>query len=544
MRSIMRRAIVFLLAALVLASVATVSASACASIYVGSALTEDGSAIVARSEDLGGSIDKLFFYRAAGTHREGEVYHGCYGFDWTFTHDSYAYTAFPDDNGDGVDGVCPDCGSTEENHAPYEEAGTNEKGLTVSATETLFPNMAIGAVDPLVDGGIAESEMTTIMLSECATAREAVELLLSIYDTSGAGEANGLFIADQNEIWYIENLTGHQYIALLLPDDLVFIEPNLSVIGLIDLDDNEHVIASDGLIETAIEAGTFVGDAEENIIDFRNSYSDAVDYPGYGSRMINGLNFLNDTEDFTEETTVDSDLVISNVDEDGALVGLYTNIALTHAYTVEDAVAFFAVDPIGRPANQETHIFQIFPDAWDEALGTIEWVSMGNDRYTVFVPCYPMLITDTWKGYQVSTATAEFASEEPDAGIAFYPDSSIVFLWGDDGFSTEMYEGFRVLPENWRESYYWAFDAVAELITSGYVSAEDEAYVVDSYADMQQGIYTAFTGQRLALADLPQEEWSSIATEDSAAMAQAAQELALTLYDELTADKSASGDAS
>ena len=323
------KAIVLVLAAVMLTSVTMIGASACASIYVGSALTSEGAAIVARSEDLGGSIDKLFLYREAGTHKAGEVYHGCYGFTWTFTHDTYAYTAFPDDNGPGVDGVCPDCGSTEENHTPYEEAGTNEKGLTVSATETLFPNRAMDEADPLVDGGIAESEIPTVLLSECASAHEAVELLLGIYDTTGAQEANGLFIADRDEIWYIENLSGHHYIALLLPDDLVFLEMNISVIGAIDLDDTEHVIASEGLIETAVQAGSFVGDAEENIIDFRNSCSDASEYPGYGTRTINGLNYLTGTEDYTEESTQDSDLVISNVDESGALVGLYTNIELT-----------------------------------------------------------------------------------------------------------------------------------------------------------------------------------------------------------------------
>ena len=301
MRTIIRKAIASLLAMILTISVTTISASACASIYVGAALTEDGSTMIARSEDLAGSIDKLFFYREPGKFRKGEVLDGCFGFDWTFTHDSYAYTALSDDNGEGVDGVCPSCGSTAPNHVSYEEAGTNEMGLTVSATETLYGCMAMDEVDPLVGGGITEAEIPTILLSECATAREAVELLLGIYDTSGAGEANGLFIADQNEAWYIENLSAHQYVALLLPEDIAFIEPNLSVIGKIDLDDTDHVIASDGLIETAIEAGTFVGRAEENIIDFRNSYSDAVDFPGYGSRMINGLNYLSGKSRFVEE---------------------------------------------------------------------------------------------------------------------------------------------------------------------------------------------------------------------------------------------------
>ena len=545
MKTAGRKVLTFLLAAVMLTSVTMVSASACASIYVGSALTEDGAAYVARSEDLAGSIDKLFFCREAGAHKAGEVYHGCYGFVWTFTHDSYAYTAFRDDNGDGVGGVCPDCGSTEENHVPYEEAGTNEKGLTVTATETLFSNFAIGAVDPLADDGVAESEMTTVLLSECATAREAVELLLGLYDTVGAQDANGLFIADPDEIWYIENHTGHQYIALLLPDDLVFIEPNMSVIGRIDLDDTEHVIASDGLIETAVRAGTFVGDEAERIIDYRASYSEAADSPDYDRRMINGLNYLLGGEVYTQENIADSAFVISNTDESGALTDLYTNIELTHPYDVEDVIGYYKVDPIGRSGNQETHIFQIFPDEEDSALGTVEWVSMGNDRYTVFVPYYPMLITDTWEGYRVSTAQAEFASGEPEEGRDYYSDSTTVFLWDEEkGMDVQTYEGFRILPENWRSSYYWCFDAVAERIVSGAVSAEDEALVLESYAELQRSILDSFTSRRPAMYDVLPEDRPGLATEDSAAMAREAQELALSLYDTLTAGGTSSGEAS
>ncbi|MCC8357373.1 MAG: C69 family dipeptidase, partial [Oscillospiraceae bacterium] len=192
MTALMKKALAVMLAAAMAVSVTMVSASACASIFVGSDLTEDGSTLIARSEDMSNSVDKLFYVSEAGAHAEGDVYYGCYGFVYTFTKDSYSYTAFRDDNGDGVDGVCPDCGSTEEGHVPYEEAGTNEMGLSITATETLFSNSAIAEVDPLVDDGIAESEMTTILLSECATAREAVELLLSIYDTAGTSEANGL----------------------------------------------------------------------------------------------------------------------------------------------------------------------------------------------------------------------------------------------------------------------------------------------------------------------------------------------------------------
>lgn len=45
--------------------------------------------------------------------------------------------------------------------------------------------------DPYRDAGIEEAEITTVLLSEAATAKEAVALLLNIYDTVGcAGGAS------------------------------------------------------------------------------------------------------------------------------------------------------------------------------------------------------------------------------------------------------------------------------------------------------------------------------------------------------------------
>ena len=106
-------------------------------IYVGSDLTADGNTIFARSEDIANSYNKLFCVSPAGRHTAGEEYAGCYGFTYTFTRDSYFYTAFSGDNGDAAGDVCPDCGS-DHPHTPYEAGGANEMGVTVSATETIW----------------------------------------------------------------------------------------------------------------------------------------------------------------------------------------------------------------------------------------------------------------------------------------------------------------------------------------------------------------------------------------------------------------------
>ena len=76
-------------------------------------------------------------------------------------------------------------------------------GVTVTATETIGGSDAVYEIDPYEDLGIEEAEIPTILLSEAATAREALDLLLGIYDTAGCC-GFGLFIADNTETWYAE----------------------------------------------------------------------------------------------------------------------------------------------------------------------------------------------------------------------------------------------------------------------------------------------------------------------------------------------------
>lgn len=104
------------------------------------------------------------------------------------------------------------------------------------------PTAAVVNADPMENLGICESDMATILLSEASSAKEGVELLLNIFDTVGAGEPSGVLIGDQNEIWYVENFTGHTYTAVKLSSDMITMNPNMGAIGLVDLDDTDNVL--------------------------------------------------------------------------------------------------------------------------------------------------------------------------------------------------------------------------------------------------------------------------------------------------------------
>lgn len=485
---------VLLVAALL---VPALPAFACTEIYAGSSVTEDGKIWFGRSEDYSPDYAKQFYLNPAGAHKAGEAYQGCFGFTWTFTHDSYAYTSFQDDSSGGF---CPDCGGEHE-HTPYQAAGTNEKGVSVTATETLYPSSAATESDPFTDEGIEEAELTTIVLSEAASAREALELLTGIYDTVGANAAAGVLIADREESWYIENLSGTQYVAVKMNDDMLLLEPNVSIIGRIDLDDKENVIASSGLIAAAKASGTFVGDEAENIIDYASSF-EANRLSEKGSqmrRLIAGLSSLNSAYSFTAETLKNEDFSISNIDKDGNIVKPYTNIRAEGPLSRQDIFDLYATPGIGKSANLETHVFSLDVNA---ALDTsvVEWVAMGNACHSLFVPYYPILTTGVLDAYTVGAASLEPAEAQPESGVWF-----------------ESEDGYIVFPENWADSFYWNFELLSHIASE----SETNAAIIDAcFEAVQAEINDGWEALEKAVAEAADKK--AAATEGSKALAQKA----------------------
>lgn len=493
------------------------NAFACTMIYVGSDFTDDGSTYLARSEDYSNSYNKIAYVNSHAKYAEGSVYEGCYGFTHTFTHDSYAYTATADDF---LSGVCPDCGQSHA-HTPMEENGTNEKGVSVSAMVTLSwkGSSYFKTVDPMIDNGMCESDMATILLSEASTAKEGVDLLLKIYDEKGAAERSGVLIADQNEVWYVENYTGHQYIAVKLSSSMIAISPNMGAIGLVDLDDTENVIASKNVIAVAKEVGTYVGDEAANTIDFRASYSNA----NVNSRMINGLNYLLKENKFTAENTTSADFTISNV-KDGKIVTMYTPIKAGASVTEQTMVDFYKVDGIGNTGNLEWHIFQIDADGAKQETSTIQWLAMEHGQFTVAIPYFPMYTTDMYEGYKVGgLGKTSFVTELPEDATGFYP------------YTNKGTAGYRVLPTGWEKGYYWSVDALSNYALNA-CTEEECAMIHNAVAAMQQKCYNKANEMKAAIASMSDEEAKVYCTAESAALAKEAHELTLALYFHVSQD--------
>ena len=271
---------------------------------------------------------------------------------------------------------------------------------------------------------------------------------------------------------------------------MAFAVPNQSAIGLIDLDD-ENVIASPKLIETAKAAGTYVGDEAANTIDYIASY---LPDQKANSRYASALVHFNASFAKAQEEIVAADYAISNVDAEGNIVPLYTNIAPDHKFSIEDMVAYYDIPGIGASGNLEIHIFQTFAD--DSITDTVEWVAMDNGCYNVFVPYYPMLTTDTYAGYKVSTAKAAFVQEQPTEGV-YYPTTGNI---RNEAGERVKVDGFKVLPANWADSYYWSFDALSNLADFSGLTEDQLAAIDAKLAELQQKAYDSYAALQTAAA--------------------------------------------
>lgn len=406
----MRKALLTMLAAVGLTALAAVPVKACTSYYVGSDLTEDGSTLFGRTEDVGNYHSKVFDVidskdvpgdRMWVDEDGGTEFTAPYKTDLTKT---YRYTACRDGaKGDGL----------------FGEVGINEKGVSMSATTTAGNSEAAQAADPFVGkAGISEENYVDYVLCQADSARDGVEILANAIDKCGVWyTADGVFIADKDEVWYMEILSGHEYCAVKMPDDKAALIPNCLVLGDIDVTDQD-VIASDGIISKAKEGGIYQASLTEpdngNALNVKLTYGGEGYSAGNADRIRAGQYILTG-EDNTAIYTEDYQDIFFDVPSKDVTVEKLYQLAGTQYEEYESAGINFedgrkdadgetiqdSIRVIGTNRSQECHILQIRSDMPAE-LATVEWLSMSSAAYSPMVPFYGALLTDVAEPYKLA----------------------------------------------------------------------------------------------------------------------------------------------
>ena len=214
---------------------------ACTTILVGKNASFDGSTLVARNEDSPSGVFNPKKFIVVQPEQQPKIYKSVLSHvEIELPNNPMRYTCMPNAIEDeGIWGAC----------------GVNELNISMSATETLTSNERVLGADPLVNyipqvgkegdenfapekvGGIGEEDMVTLVLPYIKSAREGVLRLGSLLEKYGTYEMNGIAFQDVNEIWWLETIGGHHWIARRVPDDCYVIMPNQLGLDYFDIED-------------------------------------------------------------------------------------------------------------------------------------------------------------------------------------------------------------------------------------------------------------------------------------------------------------------
>ncbi|WP_205839202.1 C69 family dipeptidase [Velocimicrobium porci] len=366
-------------------------ASACTTVLVGKNASTDGSTFIARNEDSMTAWPKYFLVHEAKNNPAGTMYKSTgNNFTCELPAHAYKYTATPEND---------------ESEGQFEEAGINEKGVAMSATESGSYNDKIAKADPLVeDTGIGEDSMVTAVLPYISTAREGVERLGALVEKYGSAEVNGVAFSDKDEVWYMEIGSGHHWVARRIPDNYYAVVANQIAIQKIDFNDTKHFMWSTGLQEFVKKNNLNPAKSGFNFREiFGTNDKDDLTYNiprvWYGQKVLSPSQVENQKIDSTTipfyrkpDKKIDKDAIAK-------VLSSHFNDTKYDSYGKNEG----SLRPISVPRTMESHIIQFRQNMPVEISG-VQWVALGVPETSVYVPFYAG-ITQTPEAYRTGTAT-------------------------------------------------------------------------------------------------------------------------------------------
>lgn len=395
------------------------SALACTQMYMGKNLTADGNTYYGRAEDFGKRY--LKHYGIEPAHEPGFKYSSIESaFEYTSNKPTYRYSYVRDHPSNWM-------GRTD----AYSEAGINEKGVSCSATLSTSYNEEAAAADPIDEEvGLGEYSYGSIILGESATAREGVELIGSLIDEQGVCSNDQIIIADSTETWLFAALSGHQWIAMKLADDIASLNPNIGNLTYnVDLDDTENCLHSEGIESMPKEKG--FAEYTDGKFDVAKTYGEEISEAGMHqwSRYIQGRDYF--MAPLAEGT--DYEIVKDEREEARATTGalvhemqpLFFQPGKSDWNTFEMIRSFAArgenvaglnantdgAYAIGSNRNTEIHTFQI-RQGMDPEIATIQWEMLSNAEFSVAIPFYSALLTEVSPYFSDQDVSFDHCEEE------------------------------------------------------------------------------------------------------------------------------------
>ncbi|ANZ60848.1 peptidase U34 [Secundilactobacillus paracollinoides] len=384
----------------------------CTTILVGKKASIDGSTMIARNEDGAGPLNPQKFILVQPEDQPKHYKAVLSKVEIDLPDNPLRYSSTPD----ATDG-----------HGIWAAAGINSKNVAMTATETITSNARILGVDPLVDDGIGEEDITTITLPYINSAREGVKRLGALLEKYGTYEMNAMAFSDKDEVWYFESIGGHHWAAIRIPDDAYVVAPNRLNIDDFDFASEDTLFAAD--LPELIE--TYHLNPDSDKVNLRHIFGSATvkDTRYNNPRAWYGQKYFNpefDTDPIDQDLPFicRTDKKISVEDLKFVLSSHYQNTQYDPYGTGSEADKK-KFRPIGINRNQELHILQIRNDVPAEIAG-IHWLAFGPNTFNAVIPFYAN-INDTPEAYKNTTGDCDPAN--------MYWLSNILALLGDSNFA-------------------------------------------------------------------------------------------------------------
>ena len=408
----------------------------CTTVLVGRRASNDGSTMIARTDDGHFDVKKLIVvepkqqprkYRCKISHAEIQL-----------PDNPMRYTS---------------CPSVDPKNGIWAATGINAAGVGMTATETITSNPRVLAADPLVKyekapsrrekdviGGIGEEDFVVLVLPYIHSAREGVTRLAELLEKYGTYESNGIAFNDDREIWWMETIGGHHWMARKVPEDRVVLMPNQFGMDEFDLED------AFGRQEAHLCSGDLREFIERNHLDLNQ---DGAFNPRavFGSRrdMDHVYNtprawfmgryltpashrwegpqaeYTPESDDIPWSLRPDRKVAVEDVQY--LLSGHYQGTPY-NPYTNRDTGMRGMYRSIGINRTGVTSICQIRPDKKQKGL---EWICFGSTTFGAFLPLYPNV--EKMPAY-VSQVTLDTSSEN------FYWGSRLIGALADSQFSS------------------------------------------------------------------------------------------------------------
>ena len=409
---------------------------ACTTILVGKNASYDGSTMIARNDDSGSGhfMPKKFVVVHPEDHPA--VYHSVISHvEIPLPGNPLRMTAMPNAiEGKGI----------------WAAAGVNAANVGMTATETITSNPRVLGADPLVPGGIGEEDLVMLVLPYIRSAREGVQRLGQLLETYGTYEMNGIAFQDVDEIWWLETIGGHHWMARRVPDDVYVVMPNQLGIDAFDLEDafgeqKEFLCSADlreFLAENHLDLST---DGVLNPRDAFGSHDDAdhvynTPRAWYMLRTLNPNTFVWDGPD--ADYTPRSDDLPWCMNPEKKLTPEDVKYVLSSHYqgTPYDPYASYGdksqrgmYRSIGINRNDFMALIQMRPDVPAEQ-SAIEWVAYASNAFNTMVPFYANV--ETTPAY-LSCTTGEVSTD------SFYWVSRMIAAMTDASYARSLIHAER-----------------------------------------------------------------------------------------------------